>query len=112
MSSGKIGTVCKHLFVVAERLKNRGEQRGRRWIGGRADAVVHPFAFASGGNDASLAQVREVARDLGLALAENLDKIADTDLAASHQVEQAQTSGVSQGGKESRQRKRFGATRH
>ena len=31
-----------------------------------------------------------MAGDLGLALAQNIDKMADTDLAASHQIEQAQ----------------------
>jgi hypothetical protein len=50
--------------------------------------------FAARGHDAGLAQVGKMARDLRLALAQDLDKVADADLAAGHQVEQAQ-AGVS-----------------
>ena len=64
-------------------------------VGRRADAVVHPFAFAARGDDTGLAQVGEMAGDFWLALSQDLDKVADADLAARHEIEQAQAGGVS-----------------
>lgn len=40
---------------------------------------------------------------LGLALLQNLHEIADTDFAAIHEIEQAQTGGVGKSGKEANQ---------
>ena len=51
-------------------------------------------------------------RDFGLALAKNFDKMADADLAACHQVQQAQASAVSQGCKKASQVGGFGGTSH
>ena len=93
----EFGQIGLHPLVGAQRSQNSVEDGCGGGIGGRADAVVHPLAFAARGNDAGLAQVGQVARDLGLALAENLDKMADADLAAGHQVQQAQAGGVGQG---------------
>ena len=73
---------------------------------------MHPLAFTAGSNDAGLAQRSEVALYFGLALAENLDQIADADLAAYHQVEQAQASEVGQRREETVQADRFGAAAH
>jgi hypothetical protein len=53
-----------------------------------------------------------VARDFGLALAENLHEITDADFAASHQVEQAQACGIGQGGKKAGQGYGFGEAAH
>lgn len=64
------------------------------------DAVVHPFSFAAGGDYSSFTQVGEVAGDLGLAFVQDLDEIADADLAAIHKVEQSQAGGVGEGGED------------
>ena len=50
------------------------------------DSVVHPLPFAPRGNNSGAPEIGEMARDFWLALPEDLDKIADTDFAAIHQV--------------------------
>ena len=64
-------------------------------IAGTLDPVVHPLSFTTGGDNAGTAKVGEVARDLRLALLEDLHEVADADLAAVHQVEKAQPGAVS-----------------
>jgi arsenite methyltransferase len=73
---------------------------------------VHPLAFAARGDNAGFAQVGEMARDFRLALAQDLDKVADADFAAGHEVEQAKAGGVCQGGKKAGQRDGFGGASH
>lgn len=73
---------------------------------------MHPLALAASADNAGFAQVGEVAGDFWLALAEDLDKIADADFAPSHKVEQAQAGGVCQSGKEIIQRDGFGGAGH
>lgn len=67
--------------------------RGPR-IARKDDSVVHPFAIATGADDASPPEVGQVARNLGLAPAEDFDEVADADLATVHQVEEPETGGV------------------
>jgi hypothetical protein len=50
--------------------------------------------------------------DLRLPLTQNLNKVADTDLAISHQVEQAKARCVGKGREETSQIYRFGAVVH
>ena len=104
--------VGAHLTVVAERCQRGVEDSGGSGISGRADAVVHPFAFPARGDDSSLAKGCQVPRDFGLALAENLHKVTDTDLPACHQIEQTQADRVRQGCVEFGQRERMCAARH
>ena len=106
------GSVNLHLFVAPERCQRGGENRGSGRIGDRADAVMHPLTLAARGDDTGVAQVGEMARDFGLALAEYLDKMADTDLATGHQVQEAQAGGVGQRSEETGQADRFGAAAH
>jgi len=87
-----------HQLVAVERGQHGGEDGTGRSIGGRADAVVHPFAFAAGGDDAGLAQEGKVPGDFGLALAQDCDQVADADLATGDEVEQAEPRGVSKRG--------------
>ena len=61
---------------------------------------MHPLPFPACGDDPSTAEVGEVPGNLRLALAENLDEVADADLAAVHQVEEAQARAVGQRGEE------------
>jgi len=106
------GQVGPHLLVSAKRSQHGGQNGCGGGIGRRTDAVMHPFALAPRGNDAGFAQVGEMAGDLGLALTEDLDKVADADLAPGHQVEQAQASLVSQSRKDAGQIDRLGAATH
>jgi len=70
------------------------EQSGGFGRGGHLEAIVHPLAFAACADEACAAQVGEVARDLGLALAQHIDEIADADLAVIDEIEQTETRGV------------------
>lgn len=67
------------------------------------DAVVHPLAFAAGGDEAGAAQIGEMARDFGLAEPENFNEITDADLAAPDEVEEAEPGAVRQGREEQRE---------
>jgi len=51
------------------------------------DAVVHPLPFPPSADDSGVAEIGEMAGYLRLALIQNLDEVADADLAAVHQVE-------------------------
>lgn len=73
---------------------------------------MHPLPFPARRDDARITQVGEVARDFGLALAEDFNEITDADLAAVHEVEQAQTGAVREGGEEQRQVEGFWGTLH
>lgn len=64
------------------------------------DAVVHPLSLTASTDNSSSAEVGKVAGDFGLALAQDLDKVADTDLASGQQVEKAQACGICQGREE------------
>ena len=64
---------------------------------------MHPFPVAARVYQAGVAQVGQVARNLGLALPENFNKIADADFAAVHEIEQAETGAVGERSKEAEQ---------
>src|SRR5688500_7363708 len=88
--------ILLHLALLAEpRQDLREDARGVR-LGRLSDAVVHPLAVAPRRDDARAAQVREVARNLRLALAEHLDEEADADLARRQQVQEPQPRAVGQ----------------
>jgi hypothetical protein len=89
-----------HLRVGAEGSEGRVQDGGGSGVGEAVDAVVHPLAFAAGFDDAGASQVGEVAGDFGLRLAEDLDEVADADLVAGHEVEQAEAGGVGERGEE------------
>lgn len=48
---------------------------------------MHPLAFAACADEAGAAQIGEVTRDFRLALAKDIDEIADADFAAIDEVE-------------------------
>lgn len=50
-----------HETVVAERAECGGKDGGDAGVRRLCDAVVHPFAFTAGGDDAGAAKVSEVA---------------------------------------------------
>lgn len=72
-------------------------------IQGNHNPVVHPFPFTPSGNDACTTQISEMPGNLGLALPENLDEVADADLSAIHEVQQPKPGAVRQRSKQQRQ---------
>jgi hypothetical protein len=69
-------------------------------VGRHSDFVVHPFAFTPRSHNARTTQICQMARDLGLALREDLNEVTDADLPAIHEVQQAQTSAVGESRKQ------------
>lgn len=83
VEAGEVGLRARLAAEDGERfLKDAGGGE----VAGLGDAVMHPLAFAAGFHEAGAAQIGKVAGDLGLALAQDLDEIADADFAAVHQV--------------------------
>jgi len=100
-------------LLVGSQGDQRGfENGGGRGIGWRNDAVVHPLAFAARGNDSGPAQIGQMARDLGLPLAQYFNEVADTNFASGHQVEQTQPGGVRERRKKNVKGNRFAELRH
>jgi hypothetical protein len=89
-----------HFAIAPEGCKGGVEDGDGTGIGRALDAVVHPLPFPSSRDNAGAAQVGQVAGDFWLTLLEDLDEVTDADLAAVHQVEQAQAGAVRQRGKE------------
>lgn len=69
------------------------------------DAVMHPLALSSSGHDTRTSKVGQVPRNLWLGLAQDLDKVADTNFLLSHQIQEPQASVVTQSLKEAFQAK-------
>ena len=88
--------VTLHSGVVFHPVEGAAQNAGRADVFGRDESVVHPGALTANGNNAGPAQIGEVARDFGLGLAEDLDKIADAKLVLSHEIEQAQAREVAE----------------
>lgn len=110
--AAKPGEVLLHGGVVVEGVKGGFEDGLCAGVGGSLNAIVHPLAVAAGGDDACVAEVGEVAGDLGLALAEDFDEVADADLATVHEVEQAQADGVGESCEEAGEIEGFLGTTH
>ena len=88
--------VALHVGVLLEPGAEFPEDAGGVWVCGFDEAVVHPLAFAAGGDDACAAQVCEVARNLRLVGVEYGDEEADADLVVAHQVDEPQPRPVGQ----------------
>ena len=97
--AGEFVEVALKLAVVAKRLKALAEEAGDDGRERGVDPVVHPLAVPPGEHQAAAAKVSQMAGDLGLALRENFDEVADADLTAMHQVQQAQAGSVGKRGK-------------
>src|SRR5688572_33304690 len=69
-------------------------------IAGTGEAVMHPFPVAFDLDQASPAQLGEMARNLRLVEPEGAMEIADADLLLGQQVQQAQSGGVGERFKE------------
>src|SRR5579859_1950654 len=73
---------------------------------------MHPFALTARCDDSHAAQIRKMPGNLGLALAEYLDEVADTDFPSIHEVEEPQAGAVGERGKEQGEIVGFRGTLH
>lgn len=64
------------------------------------EGVMHPFALAAGFDEAGAAEVGEVAGNFGLVGLQGALEEADADFAVAHEVEEAQSVFVGEGGEE------------
>lgn len=67
------------------------------WIGRFDEPVVSPLAIAARSDESGATQVCEVPRNLRLIRLENLDAIADAELFVTEELDESQTSAISQG---------------
>lgn len=86
--------VLLHFRVTCGGLQDFVEDSGEGRVFWTVDAVVHPEAFAAGGDEAGAAQVGQVSRDLGLAGFQAFDEEADADFVVAHEVQQTKTGAV------------------
>ena len=108
----EFGQVGLHPLVGAQRGQNGVKYGSGGDIREREDAVVHPLALASRRDDTCFPQIGQMPGDLRLAQAQNFDKVADADLVAGHQVQEAQPGGVGQRREETGQVERFRTATH
>lgn len=104
--------VGPHFGVFRERRERGTEDIDCGVVLRPADPVVHPLALAAGGYNSGAAQIGQMAGDLGLRLAEDFNEVADADLASGHEVEQAETGGIGERGKEASEIKAPGGSLH
>lgn len=90
------GRIGPHLQIQPEPFQRRVQNRRRRCVHRPLDSVVHPLPLAPRPHNPGIPQIRQMPRDLRLALPQDLHKIADADLCSIHQMQQAQTSRVGQ----------------
>jgi hypothetical protein len=86
-----------HLWIVPKPVAHLAKNLRRLYIRWLDNAVVHPLAFASSGDQTRTPQVSEVARDLWLVRLQHLNEEADTNLISTQQINNPQTRTVSQG---------------
>src|SRR5579862_7087055 len=61
---------------------------------------MHPFALASRRHNSRPSEISKVPRNLGLALSEYLNEVADANLPSVHEVQQPQTGAICQRGEQ------------
>lgn len=101
-----------HPFVFPESSERFSKDFGSSDISGSFDLIVHPLSLASRCNDAGTSQICQVTRNLGLALPENLDEVADAHLSAIHEVQQPEPGAVRQRSEQERQIASLGRAFH
>ena len=78
---------------MRHRLLNGGDDRVGRW----SKLVVHPEAFAAGGDQSGASQIRQVPGGFWLGNLEALVYMADADFAGQEQAENPEPRAVSEG---------------
>lgn len=79
--------VCKHGLVFFQPVERLPENLSCPDVRRHYDSIVHPLAFATRCDDASVPQIREVARYLRLRAAQYLHEVTDAYFLISHEVE-------------------------
>ena len=92
-----------HHLVFTERGERFSKNARSAFMFWRGDSVMHPFAFASGGDHTCTPQISEMPRYLGLALAKDFYEVAHAHLLAVYQVQQPETGPVGKRGKQQSQ---------
>jgi hypothetical protein len=92
----KARNVASHLGFLLQVLQRLVQNARGRLVFGRDESIVHPFAFTSRHSDAGAPEIGKMARDLRLTDAQDLDEIADANLAVGDQIQQAQPRRVGQ----------------
>jgi hypothetical protein len=64
---------------------------------------VHPFSLSARPDDSSVSEISQVSGDLGLALLQNLYKIANAHLLPIHQIQQTETCRIGKRSKQANQ---------
>jgi len=104
--------VCLHRLLFPDNRESFAQDAGCSRMRRDNDFVVHPLTLPSRSHDAGPPQIRQMPRNLGLALSEDLDEIADANLPPIHQIEQPQAGAIGEGRKQQRQVIRLGRTNH
>jgi len=92
-----------HPLVMSKRCQCLAENLDRAGVAGNDNSVVHPLSLAPRGNHTGAPQICQVTRNLGLALPENLDEVANAHFPAIHQVQQPEPGAIGERGKQERQ---------
>ena len=85
-----------HRLIFSEHSQRFPQNFCSACIHGYHDLVVHPLPLTPCGDHFGTSQIGQVARNLRLTLAENLDKITNAHLPAIHQVQQPEPSAIGQ----------------
>ncbi len=88
------GAIALHLGVGGHPLPEVAHDLGRDRIRRLRDAIMDPLAVSSRRDDARPSKVRQMARNLRLALAERFDEKADADLVVADHVQEPQSRSV------------------
>jgi len=92
--SRKATQVGLHFTIRFERFEHSVEDRSRCCLLRKFNAVVHPLSFSPSCHDTCLTQVCQMPGDLGLALSQNFNQIADAHLTTANQIQQTQPRAV------------------
>ena len=86
--------VCLHSFFLPDNRDNFAKDPGCALIRRHNGPVMHPFAFAARGYHACPSQICKVTGNLGLALPQDLNEIADAEFAPIYKVQQSQPRAI------------------
>ena len=91
-----------HRFLFPQNRERFPENPRRPQVGRHDDSVMHPFAIASRGYHARSPEIGEMPGNLGLALPENLDEVADADLPSVYEVQEPEARAIGERRKQQR----------
>jgi len=90
------GDIPLHLRLFPQVPERLAQNIRGNFVTRHCEPVVHPLPFAPGSRNSRLAQVRQVARNLGLARPQDFHEVANANFAVRNEIEQPQAGGVRQ----------------